>query len=71
MGAVARQRRSYRSRILWFGFCGEKNSEKVLINKQLGEDEKEKRLFLKEAKILRLKVSIKLSLKLCECNRVQ
>ena len=52
MGAVARQRRSYRSRILWFGFCGEKNSEKVLINKQLGEDEKEKRLFLKEAKIL-------------------
>ena len=34
-------------------FVARKNSEKVLINKQLGEDEKEKRLFLKEAKILR------------------
>ena len=34
-------------------FVARKNSEKVLINKQLGEDEKGKRLFLKEAKILR------------------
>ena len=50
--AVARQRRGYRSRILWFGFCGENNSEKVVIKKLLGEDKKEKRLFLKEAKIL-------------------
>ena len=42
MGAVARQRRGYRRN----------NSEKVVIKKLLGEDEKEKLLFLKEAKIL-------------------
>ena len=55
-----RKRRGYRSRILstkGFGTCGlvfvaRNNSEKVVIEKPLGEDEKEKRLFLKEAKIL-------------------
>ena len=33
-------------------FVAGNNSEKVVIKKLLGEDEKEKRLFLKEAKIL-------------------
>ena len=33
-------------------FVARSNSEKVVIKKLLGEDEKEKRLFLKEAKIL-------------------
>ena len=33
-------------------FVARNNSEKVVIKKLLGEDEKEKRLFLKEAKIL-------------------
>ena len=33
-------------------FVARNNSEKVVIKKLVGEDEKEKRLFLKEAKIL-------------------
>ena len=32
-------------------FVARSNSEKVVIKKLLGEDEKEKRLFLEEAKI--------------------
>ena len=52
MGAAARQIRGYRSRIPWFGFVTRKNSEKVVIKKLSGEDEKEKRLFLKEPKEL-------------------
>ena len=48
------------------------NSEKVVIKKLLGEDEKEKRLFSKKQKYsMGFKVSILLSLKLCARSRVQ
>ena len=53
-------------------FVARNNSEKVVIKKPLGEDEKEKRLFSKKQKYsMGFKVSILLSLKLCACNRVQ
>ena len=53
-------------------FVARNNSEKVVIKKLLGEDEKEKRLFLKEAKILHgIKVNISLGFKLCAWNHVQ
>ena len=48
------------------------NSEKVVIKKLLGEDEKESIFFSKKQKYsMGLKVNILLSLKLCACNRVQ
>ena len=53
-------------------FVARNNSEKVVIKKLLGEDEKEKRLFSKKQKYsMGFKVSILLSLKLCARSRVQ
>ena len=53
-------------------FVARSNSEKVVIKKLLGEDEKEKRLFSKKQKYsMGFKVSILLSLKLCAWNHVQ
>ena len=44
------------------------NGEKVVIKKPLSEDDQEKRLFIKEAKILH---GILSNLKLCAWNHVQ
>ena len=53
-------------------FVARNNSEKVVIKKLLGEDEKKSFFSPKKQKYsMGLKVSIKLSLKLCACNRLQ
>ena len=53
-------------------FVARNNSEKVVIKKLLGGDEKKSFSSPKKQKYsMGLKVSIKLSLKLCACNRLQ
>ena len=53
MGEFAGKRRGYRPQIVWFGYFAKNwHGEKVVIKKLLSEDDQEKHLFIKEAKIL-------------------